>query len=112
MSRPAHQQGVQVATKKPKPVLIPINEIASTGYPLEDYADMEKVQRMQAGIRDGQKIKPVRVSKLTPENRDLYGVTDPKKKYYLNNGHHRMAAQALEGVKKIRAVPFLHSKRI
>ena len=112
MNCPAHQQGVQVATKKLKPVLIPVNEIASTGYPLTDYADMAKVQRMQAAIRDGDKMKPVRVSELTPANRDLYGVIDPKKKWYLNNGHHRLAAQALEGVKKVRAVPYLRSKRI
>jgi len=109
---PAHQQGVQVATKKLKPVLVPINEIASTGYPLTDYADMAKVQRMQASIRDGDKMKPIRISKLTPENRDLYGVADLNKKWYLNNGHHRLAAQALEGIKEIRAVPYLHSKRI
>ena len=112
MNGPAHLQGVQVATKKLKPVLIPVNEIASTGFPLTDYSDVEKVQRMQESIRDGKKIKPVRVSELTPENRDLYGVADPKKKWYLNNGHHRLAAQALEGVKEVRAVSYLNSKRI
>ena len=112
MNGPAHQQGIQVATKKSKPILIPVNEIASTGFPLSDYAAVEKVQRMQASIRDGEKMKPVRVSKLTPENRDLYGIADLTKKWYLNNGHHRMAAQALEGVKEIRAVPYMHSKRI
>lgn len=105
-------QGVHEATQKLKPVLIPVNEIASTGYPLKEYTDVGKVQRMQASIRDGKKMKPLRVSELTPENRDLYGVTDPKKKWYLNNGHHRLAAQALEGVKKVRAVTYLHSKRI
>ena len=112
MSRPAHLQGVHDATKKLSPVLIPVNEIASTGFPLTDYTDVAKVQRMQASIRDGKKMKPLRVSELTPENRDLYGVTDPKKKWYLNNGHHRLAAQALEGVKKVRAASYLHSKRI
>ena len=112
MSGPAHQQGVKEATKKLTPVMISIREIASTGYPLQDYADVEKVQRMQNSIRRGEKMKPIRVSKLTPENRDLYGVRDLNKKWYLNNGHHRLAAQALEGVKKVRAVSFLHSKRI
>ncbi len=105
-------QGVHEATKKLKPVLIPVNEIASTGYPLKEYTDVEKVQRMQASIRDGKKMKPLRVSELTPENRDLYGVADPNKKWYLNNGHHRLAAQALEGVEEVRAVAYLHSKRI
>jgi hypothetical protein len=112
MNCPAHLQGVQDAIKKLEPILIPINEIASTSYPLSDYADMAKVQRMQTSIRDGEKMKPVRVSELTPENRDLYGVADLTKKWYLNNGHHRLAAQALEGIKKVRAVPYLHSKRI
>lgn len=112
MSRPAHQIGVHIATKKLKPVLVRVNEIASTGYPLKDYDDVEKVQRMQQSIRGGKKMKPIRISELTPENRDLYGVSDPKKKWYLNNGHHRLAAQALEGVKKVRAVSYLHSKRI
>lgn len=112
MSRPAHQQGVHDATKKLKPVVVQVSQIAATGYPLDKYADVEKVQRMQKSIRDGKKMKPVRLSELTPENRDLYGVTDPKKKWYLNNGHHRLAAQALEGVKAVRAVSYLHSKRI
>ena len=111
-NRSAHQQGTHDATKKLKPVLVPVSQIASTGYPLKDYDGVEKVQRMQKSIRDGKKMKPIRVSELTPGNRDLYGVTDPKKKWYLNNGHHRLAAQALEGVKKVRAVSYLHSKRI
>ncbi len=113
MTHPAaHQQGVHEATKKSKPIMIPVNEIASTGYPLHQYDDVEKVQRMQKSVRAGKKIKPIRVSELTPENRDLYGVTDPKKKWFLNNGHHRLAAQTLEGVKKVRAVSYLHGKRI
>jgi len=108
----AHQKKVHASTKKLTPIMVNVKDIAATGYPLRDYADVGKVQRMQESIRQGMKIKPIRLSELTPENRDLYGVTDPKKKYFLNNGHHRLAAQMLEGVKKVRAVSYLHSKRI
>jgi len=108
----AHQQGVKVAVKKSKPIEVPINQIAAAGYPLHQYADVEKVQRMQRSIREGEKMKPVRLTPLTSENRDQYGVADPKKKWFLNNGHHRLAAQALEGVTRVRAVSYLKGKRI
>lgn len=112
MSGPVHMQGIRAATKKTKPVMVPINQIAAAGYPLRDYADVEKVQRMQRSIQAGKKMKPLRLTELTPENRGTYGVTDPSKKWYLNNGHHRLAAQALEGKKKVRAVSYLEGKRI
>lgn len=112
MSRPAHLQEVLAGTKKLKPVNIPISSIASTGFPFAQYADVAKVQRMQEKLQSGGKLPPVRVSELTPELRDLYGVTDPSKKWYLNNGHHRLAAQALEGRTVIRAVSYLHGKRL
>ena len=102
----AHQSALLAATTKAPPVNIPISKIASVGFPLHQYKDVEKVQRMQKSIRRGEKIKPVRVTKLTPENRDKYGVTDESKEYFLNNGHHRLAAVKLEGGKTVRAVPY------
>jgi hypothetical protein len=112
MTKTAHQQGVKVAVKKSKPIEVSVNQIAAAGYPLQQYADVEKVQRMRQSIRAGDRMKPVRLTPLTPENRDQYGVTDPNKKWFLNNGHHRLAAQALEGVKQIRAVSYMQGKRI
>lgn len=102
----AHQAGTDAATQKAKPVHVAISKIASVGFPLHMYADVEKVQRMQKSIRKGEKIKPVRLTKLTPENRDRYGVTDQRKEFFLNNGHHRLAAAKLEGKRTVRAVPY------
>lgn len=108
----AHQLGLRRATKKSKPDVIPVSKIAATGYPLEQYADVVKVQRMQNQLRSGKKLPPVRVTELTPELRDKYGVTDPSKKFYLNNGHHRLAAAMLEGKKQVRAVSYHEGKRL
>lgn len=102
----AHQNKLLRVTAEPKPINIPINKIASVGYPLSEYADIEKVQRMQRSIKRGEPLKPVRVIKLTDELRDKYGVRDKSKTYFLNNGHHRFAAARLGGLKKVRAVLF------
>ena len=58
MSRPAHLQAVLAGTKKLKPVNIPISSIASTGFPLTQYADVAKVQRKLESAR-------VKLAKLT-----------------------------------------------
>src|SRR6266566_1268029 len=89
----AHQYGIMGATSKPEPFSCPINKIASNGFPLANYDNEEKVQRMRKKIQAGGELPPVRLSKLTPELRDKYGVTDPTKTHYLENGHHRLAAQ-------------------
>lgn len=108
----AHSQLLLRDTAKSKPREIPIDSIASTGFPLHQYADVEKVQRMQRSYRKTGKLKPVRVVRLTPELRDKYGVTDPDKEFYMPNGHHRLAAAKLEGATKIRAVDAMTGRRL
>jgi hypothetical protein len=108
----AHQASLLTGVTKAKPVEIPVKDIASIGFPLKDYASVEKVQRMQRNLRKTGKLKPVRVVSLTPENRGTYGVTDPSKKFFLTNGHHRFAAAKLEGMTTIRAVDYFNGKRI
>lgn len=107
-----HQKGILSATTKQKPVKLPISEIASVGHPLGDYDDQEKVQRMRRQLRKGKKPPPIRVTPLTDALRDQYGITQPDKKFFLDNGHHRFAAAKLQGKKRIKAVSFHHGKRI
>jgi uncharacterized ParB-like nuclease family protein len=102
----AHAQLLLSSTESQAARSIPISQIASVGHPLTAYADVEKVQRMRARIRAGNPPPPVRIEKLTPEKRDTYGVSDPTKKYFLTNGHHRLAAAKLEGKRTIKAVDF------
>jgi hypothetical protein len=105
-------RGIKSATTKSKPVMIPVDQIASVGHPLDEYDDVEKVQRMKKKIERGGELPPVRVTPLTPELRDKCGITDPTKKFYLENGHHRLAASKLEGLKKVRAVSYHEGKRL
>lgn len=100
----AVKQHIEAATKATDPVDIPVSKIAVVGYPLHEYADIQKVKRMQQDLRKG-KLKPVGVTKLTPELRDKYGVDDPNKDYYLASGHHRFAAVRLARRKTIPAIP-------
>lgn len=109
---PAHQIGLDRGTTKPPPKMVPVDQVAKTGYPLTAYRDVEKVHRMLQSLRAGQKLKPVKLIKLTPEDRDKYGVVDPSKKYYLANGHHRFAATVLSGQKKVNAIDYSKSRRI
>jgi uncharacterized ParB-like nuclease family protein len=103
----AHQQKLAAVTQWDTPTHIPISQIASTGFPLAAYAAVDKVQRMQSKLRRGGQLPPIRVTKLTtPELRDKYGVTDASKMYYLNSGHHRLAAAKLTGRKTVRAAPY------
>ena len=108
----AHQELLRDRTKKSKPVKVKTDEIAATGYPLHEYADVEKVQRMQHELKKKGKLKPVRLVPLTPELREKYGVTDESKKFYLVNGHHRFAAAKLEGKKHVRAVDWKTGRRL
>ena len=112
MKMSAHMHGVDAATSKPEPVMIPVDQIASTGLPLDAYKDVEKVQRMRAKLEAGGELPPIRVSPLTPELRDKCGITDPIKKFYLENGHHRFAASKLEGLTKISSVSYHNGKRL
>ena len=86
MKPPAHQFATLDATSREAPMMVPTDSIASTGFPLEKYADVEKVQRMQRKLRKGKTLPPVRLTKLTPETRDKYGVRDPSKTFYLESG--------------------------
>lgn len=108
----AHQYGVMDATSKPEPRQVKISEIAATGENLSHYDDQEKVQRMKAQVKAGGTLPPVRLVKLTPELREKYDVQDPSKKYYLTNGHHRLAARKLLGDDTIDAIDFHTGKRL
>ena len=112
MKMSAHMHGIDVATSKPEPVMIPVDQIASTGYPLDKYEDVEKVKRMRAQLEAGEKLPPVRVTPLTSEMRDKCGIADPTKKFYLETGHHRLAASKLEGLKKISSISYHEGKRL
>jgi hypothetical protein len=112
MKMPAHMHGIDVATNKPEPVMIPVDQIASTGHTLDKYENVEKVKRMRAKLEAGGELPPIRVSPLTPELRDRCGIADPTKKFYLESGHHRLAASKLEGLKKISAVSYHEGKRL
>lgn len=109
MKQAAHALGTLAATSRDPQTQVPIDSIATTGFPLEKYADVEKVQRMQRKLQKGKPLPPVKLTRLTPALRDKYGVRDPSKEFYLNGGHHRLAAQKLEGRESVNAVPY-HGK--
>ena len=112
MTLPAHMLGVSTATTQPAPVMVPVDQIASVGHSLTDFVNVPKVQRMRRKLKAGGVLPPVCVTPLTPELRDRVGVDDLAKKYYLESGHHRLAASKLEGLKKVRAVSYHGGKRL
>lgn len=108
----AHMQEFLKATERPDPHKVNISEIASTGEDMKKFCNQEKVQRMRQQLRSGNTLPPVRIVKLTPELREKYDVQDPSKKFYLTNGHHRLAANKAEGRTQIDAIDLHEGKRL
>lgn len=109
---PTHSKGILSATTKSNPAHVSVDKIASVGHPLTAYADVKKIKHMRENIAKGKPLKPIKLSPLTPELRERHGIEDPTKKYFLENGHHRLAAAKLEGLKRVRAVDYHHGKRL
>jgi len=108
----SHNGAIDEATIKSKPEKVKISDIDSVGHPMTAYADQEKIKRMRHQLRKGKHLPPVRLVVLNEALRDKYGIDDPTKKFYLENGHHRFAASKLEHKHHIRAVEYHKGKRL
>ncbi len=92
---------------------IPLEHIhREGGHHVNEYEHTPKVKSLRQSIRDGKKIPPVEVTRITPSLRKSEGITDPKKKWFLVDGNHRFAAHHFEGKTHIRAKNFYADEEI